>query len=321
MRKMKRLKWLIGLASAGAAAEAGLAEYFFRRTMIRQNASTERTQKMAGTCWEQYLPMIRERRERMMSQEHEDVWITSGDGLRLHGTYFPGDGGNKIVICFHGYTGAGTKDYAGLSAYYLKRGWNMLLVDERAHGESEGKYIGFGCLDRFDAQKWIEYTIEKMGEDCDIFLHGISMGGATVLMTSGLDLPPQVRGIISDCAFTSAKDVFAHVLRDMYHIPAFPLLQLADIMNRKRAGYGLDECNAALEVQKAQVPILFIHGTEDTFVPTRMCTILCENCASDYTCLFVEGASHAESYYKETERYEKALDTFTEDLLKGKKKP
>ena len=318
---MKGLKWLIALAAAAAAAEPGLAEYFFRRTMIRQNASTERTQKMAGTQWENYLPMIRERKEWMMCQEHEDVWITSQDGLRLHGTYFPGDGGTKIVICFHGYTGAGTKDCAGLSAYYLKHGWRMLLADARAHGESGGKYIGFGCLDRFDAQKWIEYVVERMGEDCEIFLHGISMGGATVLMTSGLNLPPQVRGIISDCAFTSAKEVFAHVLRDMYHIPAFPLLQIADVMNRKRAGYGLDECNAAREVQKAQVPILFIHGTEDTFVPYRMCRILCENCASEHTCLSVEGAGHAESYYKETARYEKALDTFTEDLLKGKKKP
>ncbi len=316
---MKGFKWIVTLTASAAAAEMGLAEYFFRRTMIRKNASTERTQKMAGTQWEQYFPMIRERKEWMMQQKHEDVWITSRDGLRLHGTYFPGDNGTKIVICFHGYTGAGTKDYAGLSAYYLKRGWRMLLVDERAHGESEGKYVGFGCLDRLDAQKWIEYTVRKMGKGCEIFLHGISMGGATVLMTAGLNLPPQVRGIISDCAFTSAREVFAHVLHDMYHMPAFPLLQIADAMNRRRAGYGLDECNAAREVRKARVPILFIHGTEDTFVPYRMCRILCENCASEHTCLSVEGAGHAESYYKDTARYERALDTFTEDLLKGKK--
>lgn len=121
----------------------------------------------------------------------------------------------------------------------------MLLVDARAHGQSEGKFIGFGCKDRYDALKWIDWMIKKAGNGIRIVLMGNSMGGATVLMASGLNLPEQVKGIVSDCAFTSPKAVFTHVLHSMYHLPAFPMIQIADFVNRKMAGYGLDECNAA----------------------------------------------------------------------------
>lgn len=121
----------------------------------------------------------------------------------------------------------------------------MLLVDARAHGQSEGKYIGFGNKDRYDALGWILWMIQKVGEDAEILLHGDSMGGATVLMASGLDLPKEVKAIVSDCAFTSPKAVFMHALHDMYHMPAFPMIPIADAVNRKKAGYGLDDCNAA----------------------------------------------------------------------------
>ncbi len=297
------------LGLLGAAGLGGSA-YFYRRTMIRSKAKVERTIKMAGTDWSQHMPFIQKRKEYMLAQHQEDVWIKSDDGLKLHATWFPQDEQKKVVICFHGYTSKGMSDYIGLSGYYMKRGYSMLLVDERAHGESEGKYIGFGCLDRRDALKWIDWVIQNCGEDVQILLHGTSMGGATVLMTSGLELPEQVKAIISDCAFTSPKEVFTHVLHSMMHMPAFPMIQIADWMNRKNAGYGLDECNAAREVQKAKVPILFIHGSGDTFVPCSMCETIYENCAAPKRKLIIEGAAHAESYYKDTEAYENALNEF-----------
>lgn len=129
-------------------------------------------------------------------------------------------------------------------------------------------------------------------------------------MTSGLDLPKQVKGIISDCAFTSPKDVFTHVLNNMYHLPAFPIIQGADILNKRFAGYGIDECNALREIEKNTLPILFIHGDKDTFVPVEMCDKLYELCPSPKHKLIVKDAAHAESYYKDTENYEKALDSF-----------
>lgn len=192
----------------------------------------------------------------------------------------------------------------------------MLLLDERAHGDSEGTYIGFGTKDRYDGLDWTRWMIDKIGEDAQILLHGNSMGGATVCMMSGLQLPEQVKGIVSDCAFTSAKEVFTHVLHSMYHLPAFPMIQIADKLNRKNAGYGLDDCNAAREVQKSKVPFLFIHGEKDIFVPCWMCEEIYQNCASPKTKLIVKDAGHGESYFKDATAYEQALDSFIGGIMK-----
>ncbi len=312
--------------AAGVLAAAGIGEtvYFYNRTMKRGNAKTERTTKMSGTDWEKYFPLMQERKGYVLAQPHSDVYTTSFDGLKLHATYFPAvkegeqelhTGINKVVICFHGYTGEGLSNHMAIGDYFLKHGYAMLLPDARAHGQSEGEYIGFGCLDRQDALGWINWVIRECGEDVKIMLYGTSMGGATVLMTSGLELPDNVKGIVSDCGFTSPKEVFTHVLHSMYHLPAFPAIQGADLINRKLAGYGMDECNAKYEVQKAKVPILFIHGSADTFVPCSMCQEIYDNCRSPKRKLIVEGAAHAESYYKEMEIYEKALDEFAEEIF------
>ncbi len=306
---------IIGAAAAFVSAEFLISAYFYRRTMKRNKAKVERTMKMAGTDWSQYKDFIGKRKEYFLSEPREDVWITSDDGLKLHGTFFPNKGSKRIVLCFHGYTSEGMKDYIALSDYYLNRGFAMLLVDERAHGLSEGTYIGFGCLDRKDALRWIEWLVKACGEDSKIILHGTSMGAATVLMTSGLKLPDQVKGMVSDCGFTSPKEVFTHVLHSMYHLPAFPIIPIADMMNRKLAGYGMDECNAAREVEKSTTPTLFIHGSADTFVPCRMCEKLYESCGAKKWKLIVEGAAHGESYYKDTKRYEEALDLLLKEVL------
>lgn len=302
---------LLGAGLAAGAAEYGIASYFFRRTMLRQNATTERTMDMAGTNWEQYKPKLQVWQESMLARPHEDVWIQADDGIKLHGTYFPGEG-KKLILAFHGYTSKGMSDYIGLSGYYLSRGYGMLLVDERAHGESEGTYIGFGCLDRRDALKWLSYLEGRLGKDCSIWLHGTSMGGSTVLMASGLPLPPCVKGIIADCGFTSAWEVFAHVLKAQYHLPAFPILQLSDQMVKRKAGYSLKECNAREEVKRAKVPILLIHGDQDTFVPCGMCHQIYDACASEKDLLIVKGAGHCEAFYKDQAQYEGKLTSFLE---------
>lgn len=307
------------IAVAGVGAGVGETAYFYRRTMKRNKTDVERAIKMSGTDWSQYAPIMEERKSFMLAQPHSDIQQISYDGLRLHATYFAPindkQGKKRAVICFHGYTSEGIADYIGLSDYYLKNGYAMLLPDARAHGSSEGEYVGFGCLDRKDALVWINWIIGQCGEDVEIVLHGTSMGGATVLMASGLDLPSQVKGIVSDCGFTSPKEVFTHVLKNMYHLPAFPVIPGADILNRRLAGYGMDECNAKREVKNAKVPILFIHGSNDNFVPAAMCDELYECCSAPKRKLIVEGASHAESYYKATDEYENALNGFFDELV------
>lgn len=313
-------KWMGGAAALLgllSISEMGSAVYFYRRTMKRSNAKKERTIKMAGTDWNQYMPLIQERKQKMLSHPHEDVYQETKDGLRLHAIYFPGPDKSKVAICFHGYTSEGMSDYIGLSDYYMKNGYGMLLPDARAHGKSEGIYIGFGCLDRYDALGWISWVIDQCGSQVQILLHGNSMGGSTVLMASSLEeLPDQVKGIISDCGFTSPKEVFTHVLHSMYHLPAFPMIQISDWLNRKNAGYGLDQCNAAREVRRAKVPVLLIHGEADNFVPCDMCEKIYENCTAPKRKLTIPGAAHAESYYKDMEAYEKALDTFIGGIVK-----
>ena len=314
--KLKLVKGAAVLLGLLTAAEAGGSAYFYRRTMKRNRLSVERTIKMSGTDWSRYGELMQKRKEYMMAQPHKELWNLSEDGLRLHAVYFPNHDSKKVAICLHGYTSQGMSDYIGLSDYYLKHGFGMLLPDARAHGQSEGEYVGFGCLDRYDLLGWIHWVIEKCGEDVEILLHGTSMGGATVLMASGLALPPQVKGIVSDCGFTSPKEVFTHVLHSMYHLPAFPMIQIADRLNKRNAGYGLDECSAAREVRKAKVPILFIHGEKDVFVPCWMCEEIYKNCASPKTKLIVKDAGHGESYYKDTEGYEAALDSFIGGIMK-----
>ena len=315
---MNLVKVLAGAAVVGVVggvAEYGIASYFYNRTMIRSNAKRERTQKMAGTNWDAYIPHIRACKEKLAACNQEDVYIQSKDGLKLHATYFPCEGSNKVVICFHGYTSEGLNDYSTLALFYMKHGYNLLIVDERAHGKSEGKYIGFGCLDRHDARLWIDYVIERLGEQCKILLHGDSMGGSTVLMTTGLELPPQVKAAISDCAFTSAWEVFASVLKNMYHLPPFPLLQIANQMVKKKAGYELDECNAREEVKKAKVPILFLHGDADTFVPCSMVHELYDACETEKKLVIIEGAGHVESCYRDAEKYEGAIADFVFPIM------
>ena len=271
---------------------------------------------MSGTDWGRYISEIQERKEWVKRQPHKDVFIESEDHLLLHATYFPGSCSDRAVICFHSYASEGLTDFSSLARFYLEMGYRLLVVDERAHGRSEGIYFGFGCLDRRDAVLWIREMIRRMGQDCRLVLHGISMGGATALMAAGLDLPPQVKAVTSDCAFTSAWEVFSSVLHKQYHMPAFPIMQISDRMAREKAGYGLAECNAVEEVRKAKVPILFIHGDADTFVPSRMCHELYDACASGKSILIIEGAAHAEAYHKDTEAYEGALKKFLNELEK-----
>jgi len=310
---MALLKILAGVAAIGAAGIAGeyaLASYFYNRTMIRSNAKREKTQEMSGTDWDKYIPHIRQCKEKLRALPHEDKYIMSNDGLKLHATYFPCEGSKKIAICFHGYTSEGMNDYSTLALFYLNGGYNLLLVDERAHGQSEGKYIGFGCLDRHDALLWIQEMIKLHGEDCKILLHGDSMGGSTVLMTTGLELPRQVKAAISDCAFTSAWEVFSSVLKNMYHLPPFPLMQISNKMVKKNSGYELDECNARREVAKAQIPILFIHGDADSFVPCSMVHELYNACKTEKKLVIIEGAGHVESCYRDADKYEGAIEEF-----------
>lgn len=245
-------------------------------------------------------------------QPLEDVSVVSDDGLTLRGYYLPADRpSERTVILAHGYTGEAISNMGALAMlYHESLGYNVLMPDARGHGKSDGDYIGFGWHERKDYGKWIAYVIGRVGANSQIVLHGISMGGATVLMASGEKLPDQVKGIVSDCAYTSAKDILSHQLKRLFKLPAVPFVPLTSLVCRIRAGYRFGEASALKQVALSKTPILFIHGEDDTFVPFEMMHRLYDSCGAYKEKLAVPNAGHAMAYFADREMYAGALRGF-----------
>ncbi len=253
-----------------------------------------------------------ETREWEKNAVRERVTVLSWDGLTLCGEYVLNPGDSRLwVIAVHGYRGNHSQ-MTFLGAQYGRRGYNVLLPDLRGCGESGGDFIGMGWLDRKDMLSWIGWIIDRDPE-ARIVLHGISMGGATVMMTAGEDLPPQVRAVVEDCGYTSVWDIFKDEMAVLFHLPAFPVLQAASAVSSLRAGYNFGEASALEQVRRAKVPILFIHGEKDNFVNTAMVYPLYEACSSEKQLLVVEGAGHASSFAMDPERYFGTVFDFLEE--------
>ncbi len=205
------------------------------------------------------------------------------------------------VIAVHGYTDSG---YFMVNAAkkFLDYGYNVLIPDLRAHGKSEGKYIGMGWLDKDDIILWIDYLISTYG-NIKIILYGISMGAATVMMTSGEKLPSNVRMVIEDCGYTSVWDEFSYELKYLFHMPTFPALYNANLITKIRAGYSLRKASCIKQIKKSSIPILFIHGDQDKFVPFYMLDKLYDaaNCKKEK--LVIKNAGHAEAQAVDPEKY------------------
>lgn len=247
----------------------------------------------------------------------EEINLTSDDGLKLKGYYFEAKvPTNKTAIIAHGYTGK-AKDMARFAKFYQEKlGYNVLMPDARGHGESEGDYIGFGWHERKDYVQWINYIIEKNGMDSEILLHGVSMGGATVLMTSGEKLPEQVKAIVEDCGYTSAEDVLEYQLKRMYHLPGFPIVNSTSMLTKLKAGYTFSEASALEQVKKAKVPIMFIHGEKDTFVPFEMVYELYEAANTEKELYVVPDAEHGNAYDTNPSLYEEKVTNFVTKYIK-----
>ncbi len=247
--------------------------------------------------------------------------IVSDRGHRLQGYLMrPKKESNVYVFGSHGYRSDGKGEWCHYSRYYVETlGYNMFFVDHQAAGESEGQYIGFSSYESQDSMKWLRYMIDTFGEDIEIILHGISMGSTTVmLMTGNENLPENVKFTVADCGFTSAMDEFTYKLESL-HIPKIPLLPAVKHFHKQRVGYDFQKDTNALEaVSKAKIPMLFIHGSKDKFVPTFMAHKLYDACSSSYKdILIVEGADHAMSYREGKEEYEKRVYSFAEKFIAG----
>lgn len=223
---------------------------------------------------------------------YSDKYIESYDKLQLH-SYVVSQNSNKWAIVVHGYGGSG-KLMSDKSKYFYDMGYNVLIPDLRGHGKSEGDYIGMGWKDRLDIISWINFII-KENPNAEIVLHGTSMGAATVLMTSGENLPSNVKAIVADCAYTSAWDEFSYQLETYLKVPSYYILNVTNMVTKLKAGYSLKEASALESVKKATVPILFIHGDKDKFVPYSMMDKLYDATNSPKEKLTIEGGEHANS--------------------------
>lgn len=223
---------------------------------------------------------------------YSDKYIESYDKLQLH-SYVVTQNSNKWAIVVHGYGGSG-KLMSDKSKYFYDMGYNVLIPDLRGHGKSEGDYIGMGWKDRLDIISWINFII-KENPNAEIVLHGTSMGAATVLMTSGENLPSNVKAIVADCAYTSAWDEFSYQLETYLKVPSYYILNVTNMVTKLKAGYSLKEASALECVKKATVPILFIHGDKDKFVPYSMMDKLYDATISPKEKLTIEGGEHANS--------------------------
>ena len=260
----------------------------------------------------EYRDFINRSIEWFLSQKSEDVYITSFDGFNLYGSFFeiPNGKAKGTVLMCHGFHGVAPRDFAGLPEFYLSLGYNVLVINQRAHNKSGGKYLTYGIKERFDCRDWILFLNNRLGTEKPIFLHGLSMGCATVLMTSGFELPPNVKGIVADCGYTSPYDIILSVLKNGLKLPAFPIMPLSEILVKCIAGFGLKEYSTLDAMKTNRIPILFIDGDKDDFVPTWMTQKNYDACVAEKRLVWFEGVKHAESFFVDKTKYETEVKDF-----------
>lgn len=268
-------------------------------------------------AWDAYKPhyesfacLIKELKE----IPFEGVYITAKDGTRLFARYYHVKDGAPLQIECHGYRGSGIRDFCGGNKIAREMEHNTLLIDQRGHGKSGGKAITFGIKERHDLMCWIEYAVKRFGKDQKIVLCGVSMGGSTVIMTSDLNLPKNVVGIVADCPFSSPKEIIAKVSGDL-KIPPKISMPLITLGARIYGRFNLGEASAIESIKKANVPILIIHGEDDGFVPCYMSDALVGAAPKGTVYEKFPGANHGICYMVDKERYQKATTEFIKSCV------
>lgn len=259
---------------------------------------------------ERVLQMIRV----FQARPYEEVFIRSEDGLKLRGRYYHQRDGAPLNICFHGYRGTPIRDFCGGATIALDAGYNVLMIEQRAHGGSEGHTITMGVMERRDCLFWVKYAVERFGKDQKILLSGISMGAATVLMASELALPENVRGIIADCPYTTPKAILQKVAGDM-HLPIHIGWLLLHFGAKLYGGVELRGPDASEAVKHTKVPILLIHGEDDRFVPLEMSRRIAAANPEMISFYTFPDAGHGLSYMLDTPRYTELVNRFCQEIL------
>ena len=265
-------------------------EVIARNSKIPGKMDANAKKKMMETNPEKFL--LDPREEWLNDQTFENYSITNVDGNKLKGYLLKADKPSDVyVFGSHGYRCWGKREFRLMAKFYHDLGFNVFIVDHQAHGESEGKYIGFGSHESRDAMQWLKFMTDTFP-----------------------DLPKNVKFTVADCGYTSPWAEFDYQLKNA-HVPTSPLLDGANFFNKHIAKYDFKKVDAVESVSHAQVPMLFIHGTKDDFVPTYMVHELYDACSTDKDLLLVEGAGHAESYPTDSAAYEAKVKSFIDKYI------
>lgn len=264
-----------------------------------------------GKDYEPYYNLMRSWMEKRESLSYRQFKITSFDGTILNGKYYELDKKAPLELMFHGYRGSAERDLCGgiERAFSLHR--NVLIVDQRAHSTSGGNVITFGIKESRDVICWLNFINKEFGDNTEIILCGISMGAATVMLATSLPLPENVVGILADCGYSEAKDIICKTIKKM-HLPArllFPFVRLGGIIF---GGFDINKASPKKALENCNIPIIFIHGKNDDFVPYEMSEINYAATKSKKRLLLVENAGHGAAYLVNPKEYLKALEEFFE---------
>ncbi len=247
--------------------------------------------------------------------QSEKLSVTTSDGYQLIGrVFFQEKESHKWVLLLHGYTGWKEELYP-IGYEYAEQGYQVLAPDLRCSGESGGDFIGMGWTDRLDNLLWLNYIL-KQDPEAEIVIHGQSMGAASALMMTGEKLPQNVKAVVSDCAYTDVYHMFQKQIKEWFHLPAFPVIDGANLVLRLRGGYDIKKASAIEAVKQTRIPILFIHGDQDVFIPVDMARELYKAANGEKELLIVKGAGHAQAQYKNPEGYYTTVFSFLKNFIK-----
>ena len=243
-------------------------------------------------------------------KELEIVEITAPDGTALVGRLYKNKKAKRTVIAMHGWRSSWSKDFCLIYEFLFNNDCNVLFAEQRGQGGSGGDYMGFGLTERFDCLEWINWVNGTDMKKLPIYLMGISMGATTVLMTTGFDLPQNVKGVIADCGFTSPNEIWRHIAQNMKILYTGLMGEIAASICKRKINMAPDEYSTITALEKSKTPVLFIHGTEDKFVPIEMTYTNYKACASPKSLFIVPGAEHGTSCFVAKEEYENQLKEF-----------
>ena len=300
---------LIIVILALVLAFCGVILYFFNLAFARKfSVSAADMDENLGKELSPYSEVICKGREFMKNQPHEWYYTNSFDGLKLAARYYDNNSTCTILL-FHGYRSSAVHDFSCAVEMYYKMGFNILLADQRAHGKSEGKYITFGVNESRDVLTWVEFVNQHFAPK-QVIISGISMGATTVLLSLRLPLPQNVKGVIADCGFTSPAEIIAKVGKDSFKINAKPLIPFLNLACKFLGKFSITQLSTVDTVKNTDLPIMFIHGEKDTFVPCEMTKTTFKNCKDNCRMFLSREAGHGTSFLLDTEPLINELKSF-----------